>query len=52
MGTKPIHMEEDFSVTPEQIYGALLDGKQFRAITAQRSEIDPVPAELSASSTT
>jgi activator of HSP90 ATPase len=43
MGTKPIHMVEDFSVSPERVYGALLDGKQFHEITGQRSEIDPVP---------
>lgn len=35
-----IHMEEDFSVPPAQVYEALLDSKQFAAFTHGAAEID------------
>lgn len=41
MGSKPIHMEEDYSVKPERVYTALLDAEQFAAFTGQKAVIDP-----------
>jgi len=36
-----LHQEVEFSVGPERIYRALLDSKQFAAITGMPAEIDP-----------
>ena len=43
MGSKPIHQEEDFGVSPDRVYSALLDAKQFGELTGQRAEIEPTP---------
>lgn len=36
-----LHQEVDFKASPERIYGALLDSKQFAAFTGTPAEIDP-----------
>jgi activator of HSP90 ATPase len=36
-----LHQEVDFKASPERIYAALLDSKQFAAFTAMPAEIDP-----------
>jgi len=36
-----LHQEVAFSATPARIYGALLDAKQFAALTGSAAEIDP-----------
>jgi len=36
-----LHQEVSFKATPQRIYEALLDGKQFAAITGLAAEIDP-----------
>jgi activator of HSP90 ATPase len=36
-----LHQEVDFKASPEHIYGALLDSKQFAAFTGMPAEIDP-----------
>ena len=38
-----IHHEIDYKTTPARIYQALLDAKQFSALTNQPAEIDPRP---------
>jgi len=36
-----VHQEIDFKASPERIYGALLDSKQFATFTGMPAEIDP-----------
>jgi activator of HSP90 ATPase len=36
-----LHQEVDFKASPQRIYAALLDSKQFAAYTGMRAEIDP-----------
>src|ERR1700689_4205765 len=36
-----IHQEVDFKASPQRIYDALLDSKQFAAFTGRGAEIDP-----------
>jgi activator of HSP90 ATPase len=36
-----LHQEVDFKATPQRIYDALLDSKQFAACTGMSAEIDP-----------
>ena len=36
-----LHQETDFKATPHRIYEALLDAKQFAALTGMPAEIDP-----------
>jgi activator of HSP90 ATPase len=36
-----LHYQEDFKVSPQRIYEALLDSKQFAAFTGVPAEIDP-----------
>jgi len=38
-----LHQEVDFKATPQRIYDALLDAKQFAALTGMSAEIDPKP---------
>ncbi|HEX3672958.1 MAG TPA: SRPBCC domain-containing protein, partial [Rhizomicrobium sp.] len=39
--SRAIHMEPVFAASPAKIYAALLDGKQFAALTGRKAEIDP-----------
>jgi activator of HSP90 ATPase len=38
-----LHQEVDFKATPQRVYDALLDSKQFAALTAMSADIDPKP---------
>jgi activator of HSP90 ATPase len=38
-----LHQEVDFQASAQRIYGALLDAKQFAALTGMSAEIDPKP---------
>jgi activator of HSP90 ATPase len=38
-----LHQEVDFKASPERIYGAILDSKQFAGFTGMSAEIDPKP---------
>src|ERR1700723_3196895 len=38
-----LHQEVDFKASPQRIYEALLNAKQFAALTGMSAEIDPKP---------
>ena len=40
---KAIHKEVDFKASPQRVYEALLDGKQFSAFSGAPAEIDRNP---------
>src|SRR6266699_2641428 len=45
-----IHQEIDFTASPQRVYEALLDAKQFTAFSIRPAEINRVPGRLTQSS--